>query len=219
MNKKETALKILNILKREYSKYLTPVSTYFQEKTKDPFKVLIATILSPRAKDTQTEKVAKKLFEKADTPEKIIQLSQKELEKIVYSIGFYKVKAKRVKEASRHLLEHHRGNVPQKREELLSIPGVGRKVANIILAECFNIPSIAVDTHVTTISNRLGFVKGRNPSKVEKTLEKLFPKKQWKIINKCMVVYGQNICTPLLPRCSICSINKLCPKIGVIKSR
>jgi len=109
--------------------------------------------------------------------------------------------------------------VPETLDELLEIPGVGRKVANIILAECFNQAKIACDTHVMTLSNRLGFAKGRNPLKVEKSLEKIFPKNQWRYINRAMVVHGQNICTPLSPRCSICKIAKLCPKIGVTKRR
>ncbi len=219
MNKQQRALKILKILKNEYHKYQTPVSTYFQEKTNNPFKVLIATILSPRAKDTQTEKVSNNLFKIADTPEKIIKLDTKKLQEIIYSIGFYKTKAKRVKQASQFLLDNHNGKIPQTLEELIKIPGVGRKVANIILAECFNKPSIAVDTHVMTLSNRLGFVKGRNPMKIERALEEIFPQKEWKNINCSMVVHGQNICLPVSPKCSICPINKYCEKVGVQKSR
>jgi len=216
MNK---ALKILKILKKEYSKYQTPVSTYFQNTTKDPFKVLISTILSARAKDIQTEKVSKELFKITNTPQKIAKLNNKKLQKIIYSIGFYKTKSKRVKEASQYLIKNHNGKVPNTLEELMKIPGVGRKVANIILAECFNIPAIAVDTHCMTLANRLGFVKGRNPLKIEKSLENLFPKNQWRYINRSIVVHGQNICTPMSPKCSICPISQLCPKIGVKKSR
>ena len=215
MNKTETAQRILNILKKEYPKYQTPVSTYFQEKTKNPFKVLIATILSPRAKDTQTEKVAKELFKHADTPQKIAQYELKKLEKIIYSIGFYKTKSKRVKDASQYLLEYHNGAVPQTREELMKIPGVGRKVANIILAECFGKACIAIDTHCMTFANRMGFVKGRNPLNVEKTLENLFPKDQWRNINRFIVAHGQNVCLPLSPKCNVCPIEEYCKKVGV----
>ncbi|MBS3141060.1 endonuclease III [Candidatus Woesearchaeota archaeon] len=215
----EKALKILEILKKEYPKYNKPVSTYFQDTTNNSFKVLISTILSPRAKDSQTEKVSKALFEIADTPEQIVKLKEEQLEKIVYSIGFYKVKSKRVKQACLYLIKYHKSEVPKSLEELTKIPGVGRKVANIILAECFNIPAIAVDTHVMTISIRLGFVKKRTPLKVEKALMNLFPSNKWKEINKVLVAHGQNICTPLYPKCSVCPIYSYCPRNGVNKHR
>ena len=217
MDKK--ALKILKILKEQYPKYQTPVSTYFQETTKDSFKVLISTILSPRAKDTQTEKVSKELFKIADTPEKIVNLEIKTLQKIIYSIGFYKVKSKRVKQAAKFLIENFNGKVPDIFEDLIKIPGVGRKVANIILAECFNIPAIGVDIHVFRISNRLGLTKSKNPLETEKQLMKLFPENEWKNINRALVVHGQNICSPISPKCSLCQIEKYCEKINVNNSR
>ncbi len=219
MNKKERALKILKILKKEYYKYQRPVSTYFQETTKNPFKVLIPTILSPRAKDTQTEKVSKELFKIADTAKKLSKIETKKLEKIIYSIGFYKTKSKRIKQASQYLIDHYDEKVPDKLEELIKIPGVGRKVANIILAECFNKSVISVDIHVFRISNRLGLTKSKKPIDTEKQLENIFPKKQWKNINRSLVVHGQNICLPVSPKCSICPISHLCPRIGVKNSK
>jgi len=211
--------KILEILKKEYPKHPKPVSTYFQDKTKNPFKVLISTILSPRAKDTQTEKVSKALFKIADTPEKIVKLNNKKLQKIIYSIGFYKVKSKRVKDASNYLIKNHNSKVPKTLEELIKIPGVGRKVANIILAECYNKPAIAVDIHVFRISNRLGLTKSKKPLDTELALQKLFPKKEWRNINRALVVHGQNICSPISPFCSKCPIEKYCDKIDVKNSR
>lgn len=210
--------KIIPILKRETKKYQLPLAQKIG-KTKSPFKVLISTILSPRAKDTQTAKVCKELFKQASTPQKLIKIPNKKLQKILYSVGFYKIKSKRVKQASLHILKHHKGKVPDTLEELTKIPGVGRKVANIILAECFNKPAIAVDTHVMTVSNRLGLVKGRNPKKIELELQKIFPKKDWRIINRLLVIHGQNICVPVSPFCSKCKIRKYCPRIGVKKSR
>jgi endonuclease III len=204
--------KILTILKKEYPKYTTPVATFFQESTNDPFKVLISTILSPRAKDVQTEKVSKALFKIAQTPEQIVKLSLKELEKVIYSIGFYKIKSKRVKEASKYLLNYHKGKVPKTLQKLIKIPGVGRKVANIILAECYNIAAIAVDIHVFRISNRLGLVKTKNPLETEFALQKLFLKKDWKDLNRNLVVHGQNICLPINPKCSNCKLEKYCKK-------
>lgn len=219
MNEKERALKILKVLKREYKKYKLPSSSSVLKKTKNSFKVLIATILSARAKDTQTEKISFKLFKTADTPKKLAKIDTKELEKIIYSIGFYKTKSERIKKASKYLLENYNGKVPDRLEDLLKIPGVGRKVANIILAECFGKSAIAIDAHCLTFANRLGFVKGRNSLKVEKALENIFPKSQWRYINRSIVVHGQNICAPISPKCSICPISKLCPRIEVNRSR
>ncbi len=219
MNKEDTALKILKILKKEYPKYKKPVATYFQETTKDPFKVLISTILSPRAKDKQTEKVSRGLFKIADTPEKLLKISYNDLQKIIYSIGFYKIKSKRIKQASKYLLENHNGKVPNKFEDLIKIPGVGRKVANIILAECFNQDKIAVDVHQHRLPNRIGLIKTRNPIETEKALMKIYPMKEWKTLNRYFVVFGQNVCLPISPKCSICPVNKYCSKLGVKHSR
>ena len=215
----QKALEILKILTEEYPKYQKPVSTYFQETTNDPFKVLISTILSPRAKDTQTEKVSKELFKFADTPQKLVKIENKKLEKIIYSIGFYKIKTRRIKQASQYLIDYYGSKVPKTLEELLKIPGVGRKVANIILAECFNIPSIAVDIHVFRISNRIGLMKTKTPYETELKLMKIFPKNEWKNINRALVVHGQNICLPISPKCSLCQIEKYCERKGVKNSR
>ncbi|MFH1591943.1 MAG: endonuclease III [Candidatus Woesearchaeota archaeon] len=215
----EKALKILKILKKEYVKHSRPVSTFFQETTKDTFKVLISTILSPRAKDTQTEKVSKKLFKIAATPEKLVKLNTKRLQKTVYSIGFYKVKSKRIKQASQYLLTNHKGRVPNKQEELMKIPGVGRKVANIILSECFKLSFIPVDVHMHRLPNRLGLIKTKKPIETEKALMKLYPKKEWRTLNKYFVVHGQNTCVPISPFCSKCAIEKYCNKVSVKRRR
>ncbi len=210
MDKKQRALIILKILKKEYEKYQKPVSTSINEKTKNQFKVLIATILSARARDTQTEKISNELFKYVDTPEKLVNLDINKLKKILKPIGFYNEKSKRVKQASKYLLDNFKGKVPNNFEDLIKIPGVGRKTANVFLAEVHNLDVIGVDTHCMTVSNRLGFVKGRNPLNVEKTLEKLFPKKEWKNVNRVFVSHGQNICKPIKPLCYKCPIEKYC---------
>jgi len=219
MDTRERAIKILKILKKEYRKYQTPVATYFQDTTKNPFKVLISTILSARAKDIQTEKVSKELFKIADSAEKLAKLDENVLCKVIYSIGFYKIKAQRIKKASQFLLENYNGKVPDKLEGLLKIPGVGRKVASIVLSECFGESVIAVDVHMNRLPNRMGLIKTKNTLETEKALMKIYPKKEWKTLNKYFVVYGQNVCVPISPKCSICPISKLCPKVGVKKSR
>ena len=210
MDKKQRAGIILKILKNEYEKYRKPVSTSINEKTKDPFKVLIATILSARARDTQTEKISNELFKYADNPSKLAKLPLNKLQKIIRSIGFYREKSKRIKKAAQYLLDNHKGEVPNKFDELIKIPGVGRKTANVFLAEVHNLDVIGVDVHCMTVSNRLGFVKGRNPLKVEKTLEKLFPRNEWKNVNRAFVSHGQNICKPIKPLCFKCPIEKYC---------
>ncbi len=218
MNQKELH-HIISILKEVYERSPRPIATYFQETTHNPFKVLISTILSPRARDSQTEKISKELFNVADTPEKLSKLSLKEIETIIYSIGFYHSKAKRVQGASKLLIEKFNSNVPNSLEELLKIPGVGRKVANIILAECYNQEVIAVDIHTLRIPNRLGLIKTKTPLETEKELMKLFPKSQWKYINRYLVAFGQNVCLPMSPKCSQCPINRYCAKQGVNRSR
>ena len=218
MNQKDLPI-IIPKIKEVYKTVPRPVATFFQENTKDPFKVLISTILSPRAKDTQTEKISKELFEVADTPEKLANLPITKIEKIIYSIGFYHSKAKRVKEASEMLVKKHSSKVPETLNELIELPGVGRKVANIILAECFNKDVIAVDIHCHRIPNRWGLIKTKDPYETEQELEKVLQKTQWKYINRYLVAFGQNICLPISPKCSKCPIEKYCKKIDVKNSR
>lgn len=218
MNQKELKI-VLSKIEGVYENSPRPVATYFQETTQDPFKVLISTMLSPRARDSQTERVAKELFKVADTPEKLSRLSLKEIETIVYSIGFYKTKAKRIKNAAKIVIEQFKGKVPSTLEELLEIQGVGRKVANIILAECYGQDSIGVDVHTLRIPNRLGLIKTKTPLETEKQLMQVIPKDQIRYINRYLVAFGQNICLPLSPLCSRCPIEKYCPKLGVTKKR
>ena len=177
---------------------------------KSPFRVLIATVLSQRTRDANTKKAAEKLFAKYSTPEQIANAKQGELEKLIRASGFYKVKAQRIKQISRQLLERFGGKVPQTKEELMHLGGVGAKTANCVLVYAFGVPALPVDTHVHRISNRIGFVSTKTPEQTEAALEKTIPKKYWLDLNLLMVRYGQQICLPRNPKCEICKISKYC---------
>lgn len=210
MDKKRKALIILKILKKEYEKYQKPVSTSIQERTKDPFKVLIATILSARARDIQTEKICNELFKHADKADKLAKISLNKLQKIIKSIGFYREKSKRIKNAAQYLLDNHEGEVPNNFDDLIKIPGVGRKTANVFLAEVHNFNVIGVDVHCHRVPNRIGLIKTKKPIETEKALEKLFPRNEWKNVNRAFVSHGQNVCRPIRPLCFKCPIEKYC---------
>lgn len=204
----------------KYVEYLgVPVVTRIKEKHLDPLKILIGTILSLRTKDKTTEEAANRLFSVIKSPEDILKLREEEIEKLIYPVGFYKRKAKQIKEIAKTLIEKYGGKVPNNLEELLSIKGVGRKTANLVITEAFDDYGICVDTHVHRISNRLGWVKTKTPEQTEMELRKILPKKYWKKINPILVTFGQNICKPVSPLCSKCPIEAYCPKIGVNKSR
>jgi len=185
---------------------------------KEPFELLISTILSQRTKDEVTHKAAKSLLKVANKPEKILKLSKKQIEKLIYPVGFYKQKAKRIKEVCKILLEKYGGKVPNKREKLLKLPGVGGKTADIVLAYGFNKPVIAVDTHVAIISRRLGLTKNSDPEKIREDLHKAIPKKYRKIINLLFVNFGKEICRSVNPRCEVCPIKKFCKELSSNKT-
>ena len=212
--------KIIRILKYKLNKHKNPIVTEVADLHNDPFKVLISCVLSLRAKDVVTAKAAKKLFEKASTPKQIMELETSDIEKIIYPVGFYKTKAKRLNEICKVLIENYHGKVPNKEEELLKLKGVGRKTMNIVMTYGFHSAKhIAVDTHVHRISNRLEWVKTKKPEETEQELLKAIPKKHWHDINNDLVMFGQNICVPISPFCSKCPVNKYCPKIGVTRNR
>lgn len=185
----------------------------------DAFKILIACLLSLRTKDENTEKVCKKLFTIADTPEQISKLPIEKLEKLIFSSGHYKKKARTLKHVSLTLIEKFNSKVPNNKEQLLSIKGIGPKTANIVLAFAYGKSVLPIDTHCHRIPNRLGWVQTKTPEQTEKELEKILPKKYWKEFNAIFVQFGKEICQPISPWCSKCPIEKYCPKIGVKKSR
>ena len=163
--------------------------------------------------------MSQRLFSVADTPEKLAKLPIKRLEKLIFSSGHYKKKAQTLKHVSRELIERFDSRVPDKKEELLSIKGIGPKTANIVLAFAYGQEAIPVDSHVHVISNRLGWVKTKNPEKTEKELEKVLPRKYWKELNALFVLFGKEVCDTRSPKCSECPVRHLCPRIGVARSR
>ena len=210
---------VLEQLKIEYLKNQKPIITQISDMGNNPFHILISTILSLRTKDEVTAKAAAKLFGKISNPYDMHKLSKIEIEKLIYPVGFYHRKAESIKQVCHILIEKYHGEVPDSMENLLSLPGVGRKTANLVLVLGFDKDGICVDTHVHRISNRWGYVRTNSPLKTEMTLRKKLPTKFWKIYNDYLVSYGQNICKPISPFCSKCAFKNLCPKIGIEKSR
>jgi endonuclease III len=192
-----------------------PIINKLARRNATIFEILIATMMSARTKDDTTEKAAERLFNRADTPKKLLKLKTKEIEKLIYPVGFYKTKAKNIIEASKLILNKYKGKVPCTQDDLITLPGVGLKTAALVLSEGFGIDDICVDTHVHRISNRLGFVKTNKPEETYYELKKKLPKKFWRKINYYFVSYGQTVCTPLRPKCNNCGISYLCQKIGV----
>ena len=189
---------------------ITALRELHEAETGGPFSILIGTILSARTKDENTTKVVKKLFSKYKSPHQLAKAKVKDVEKIIKSIGFYHVKAKRIIDVASIVSSEYKGKVPNDFEELLKLPGVGRKTANCVLVYAFDNPAIPVDTHVHRISNRLGLVQTKTPEETEFALMKKIPKKHWLEINDTFVMYGQNICKPISPMCDVCKIKKIC---------
>lgn len=218
MKKQQKISQIIKILSKKYPSYEKTTLNRMRKKP-NAFKVLISCLLSLRTQDKNTEKASKKLFAVADTPKKISKIPLKKLEKLIYSSGHYKKKAKTLQHVSNELIKRFKGKVPDKKEELLSIKGIGPKTANIVLAFAFGKPALPIDTHCHRIPNRLGWLKTKTPEKTEKELEKILAKKYWKEFNAIFVQFGQTICQPISPLCSKCPIKKYCKRIGVKKSR
>jgi endonuclease-3 len=189
------------------------------EQSRDPFPVLIACILSLRTQDTTTGPAAARLFALARTPADLLRVPVRRIRRAIYPVGFYRTKAKVIHRISRQLLERFEGQVPDDLEALLSLPGVGRKTANLVVTMGFGKPGICVDTHVHRISNRLGWVRTKAPDETEMALRAQLPRRYWIELNDLLVSFGQNVCTPLSPRCSACPVRTLCRRVGVTTSR
>ena len=211
--------KIIKLVKKEIGTYHEPVLERLHDKMKSPYWVLIGCLLSLRTKDETTEKVLEVLYKEAKTPEAIQKLPIKKLEKILHPVGFYRNKSKTVKTVTDIVINKYKKKVPQTLDELLTMPGVGRKTANLVITVAFDKYGICVDTHVHKIFNRWGFLKTKTPDETELKLREVLPKKYWKSINSQLVIFGKNICLSVSPLCSKCSLNKLCPKLGVGKHR
>jgi len=204
--------KVFAILERHYELWEAPVVTLVAQHTGDPFKVLVCALLSTRTRDETTSRVCKKLFKKVKGPADILSMSEEDLMKLIYPVGFYRTKAKHLRKLSREILKRYDGRVPDSLEELLKLPGVGRKVANLVLADGFGIPAICVDTHVHRITNRWCLIKTNTPLQTERELAKRLPKKYWIPINRLLVAFGQRVCIPTNPKCSVCPIERFCGK-------
>jgi endonuclease III len=204
---------------KEYLKEKVPVVTKISRKEHDPFLVLVGTLLSLRTKDETTDAAMSRLMEKARTPEEILGLSDEDLERLIYPVGFYRNKARTLKDVAQKIIETYHGVVPDSVDELLKMKGVGRKTANLVVNEGYGKPAICVDTHVHRISNRLGLVATRNPYETEKALERILPQEYWIVYNTLLVAFGQRICKPLSPLCSTCPLSPFCPRVGVTRYR
>jgi endonuclease III len=188
-------------------------------ESRDPFRVLIACILSLRTQDTTTGPAAARLFALADTPAAMLKLTPRQIERAIYPVGFYRTKARAIRAICRDLLERFGGRVPDEIDDLLTFTGVGRKTANLVVTMGYGKPGICVDTHVHRISNRLGYIKTRNPAETEQALRRQLPRRYWIGYNDLLVSFGQNVCTPISPRCSRCPVRALCARVGVTSSR
>jgi endonuclease III len=205
----EVIKKMKQVLFHEKLSRLTALRELQIEEQGDPFKILIGTILSSRTRDEKTTKVMNNLFRRFKNAKELAEADMDEIKTIIHSIGFYNVKAKRIKVVSQLIVEKF-NEVPNDIEGLLELPGVGRKTANCVLVYGFNKPAIPVDIHVHRISNRLGLVNTKTPEKTEIELSRIISKKYWPEVNQTLVMYGQNICLPIKPNCKICELKKIC---------
>ena len=218
MNPKEF-IKSWPLLTRQVKSLRIPWVDQMSAKDRDPFKILISCILSLRTQDKTTGEASQRLFRLAQTPGKMSGLPREKIQKAIYPVGFYRVKARRIKDLSREIGEKYDGRVPGTIEELLTLKGVGRKTANLVVTLGYDKPGICVDTHVHRITNRWGLVKTKNPAQTEFALREILPVRYWKKLNGYLVAFGQGVCKPVSPLCSQCKIRAFCARVGVGRSR
>lgn len=210
----------IKILRRETRQWQEPVvGVVARESARDPFRILISCLLSLRTKDKTTSEASARLFALAYTPAGLLKLSQRRIERAIYPVGFYRTKAKAIHAICRRLLQVYEGKVPQSIDELITLAGVGRKTANLVVTVGYKKPGICVDIHVHRISNRWGYVKTRTPEETEQALRARLPKRYWITFNDLLVPYGQNLCQPVSPFCSRCKLIDMCDRVGVVRSR
>ena len=205
----------IRILRRQVPKWETPIVTLMAETYASPFRVLISCILSLRTQDQTTAVASKRLFALADTPETMRGLSEQKIAKTIYPVGFYRTKAKVIRDICETLVRDYRGAVPDEIDELLKLKGVGRKTANLVVTLGYRKPGICVDTHVHRISNRWGYVRTKDPKETEFALRAKLPRQYWIEYNDLLVTFGQQLCRPISPQCTICPVGKFCDKVGV----
>ncbi len=211
--------KIVTTLRRAVKNLEVPIVTEVSQRRRDPFEILAATILSLRTKDEVTREAAKRLFQEARTPQDILRIPEEKIARLIFPVGFYKNKARVLREISRDLIERFGSQVPDDLEELLKLKGVGRKTANLVITLGFGKPGICVDTHVHRVSNRLGYVSTKTPEATEMALREKLPREYWIEFNDLLVTWGQNICRPISPFCSKCAIRPYCRQVGVLRHR
>ena len=211
--------RVLTILRREARGWDAPVLTLMAAEKHDPFLTLIGCILSLRTNDKTTAIAAPRLFARARTPVEMLALEPREIEELIYPVGFYRTKARGIREICRDLIERFDGRVPDEIDDLVTLKGVGRKTANLVVTESFRKPGICVDTHVHRISNRWGLVATTTADKTEVALREVLPRRYWIEYNSLLVAFGQTLCHPTSPWCSRCPIATRCPRIGVTRSR
>lgn len=211
---------IMRILKRATATFEKPLGTAMVLERRTPFELLVSTICSAQARDSQTAPIVRKLFTITNTPEAFARMPLAKLQQLLYPVSYYNTKAKHLIAMATMLIEQFDGQVPRTMSELLQLPGVGRKTANLVLNEVFGlIEGICVDTHVHRISNRLGIIRSRSRTETEALLMRVLPKRLWAIWNPLLVMWGQNICVAVAPKCSACPVRKYCQRRGVTTSR
>jgi len=210
---------VIRRLRRTAPRWNPTAITVIASEGRDPFRVLVACILSLRTQDTTTGPASERLFALAATPEEMLRLTPRQIERAIYPVGFYRTKARVLLGLSRDLLARFGGKVPDDIDALLTLKGVGRKTANLVVTIGYGKPGICVDTHVHRISNRLGYVRTRTPEETEMALRARLPRRYWIGYNDLLVTFGQNLCTPISPKCSVCPVRALCRRVGVTSSR
>ncbi len=210
---------VLGILRRQTKLWQEPIVGIVAKQTRDPFRILIACVLSLRTKDKTTAQASRRLFALASSPSSVGQLSEREIAQLIYPVGFYRTKAKQIRKICERLLADFKGRVPESIDALLTLPGVGRKTANLVVTVGFGKPGICVDIHVHRISNRWGYIRTRTAERSEEALRQKLPRKYWITYNDLLVPFGQNVCLPVSPWCSRCEVQGYCRRVGVTKSR
>lgn len=211
--------RIIRTLQRTSRRWNPTAVGAVAQDSRDPFRILVSCLISLRTKDEVTAEASARLFRLARTPRAMLTLSAARIARVIYPAGFYRTKARTIKRLCRALLEQHGGTVPDDLETLLTLKGVGRKTANLVITIGYGKPGICVDTHVHRISNRLGIVETKNPEQTEFALRQVLPRRHWIAYNDLLVTFGQNVCKPISPLCSACPVNPLCSRIGVGKRR
>ena len=210
---------VLRIIRREIRQWQEPVVGVVARESRDPFQILIACLLSLRTKDQTTAEASRRLFALADTPSAMRRLSVRRIERAIYPVGFFRTKARQIRAISERLLQEFNGKVPASIEALVTLPGVGRKTANLVVTVGFGKPGICVDTHVHRITNRWGYVATLTPDETEQALRHKLPARHWITFNDLLVPYGQHLCQPVSPHCTRCKVASYCERVGVVRSR